>query len=231
MQDLQFFDLIFLGMIALFIILRLRSVLGTRTGNERPPEELKKPLPGPAAGQRDGVVVPLPRRAALEAPLSPAEITLRQALTEISLADGQFDANEFAEGARQAYEMIITGFAKGDRELLRNMVGDEVYANFDAAITERETAGESMDTRLAAISEARITHAVLRGKIAEVTVKFTADLISCVRNAAGEVIQGHPSLPQQVMEFWTFSRDTGSSDPNWTLIASAPDAPDMVSKD
>lgn len=218
-------------MIALFIILRLRSVLGTRTGNERPPEELKKPLPGPTTAQREGVVVPLPRRPALEAPLSPAEITLRQALTEISLADGQFDANEFTEGARQAFEMIITGFAKGDRDLLRNMVGDEVYANFDAAITKRESAGESMETRLAAISEARIIHAVLRGKIAEVTVKFTADLISCVKNAAGEVIQGHPNLPQQVVEFWTFSRDTGSSDPNWTLIASAPDAPDVVTKD
>lgn len=218
-------------MIALFIILRLRSVLGARTGNERPPEELKKPLPGPATGQREGVVVPLPRRPALEAPLSPAEITLRQALTEISLADGQFDANEFTEGARQAYEMIITGFAKGDRNLLRGMVGDEVYANFDAAISARESAGQSMDTSLAAISEARITHAVLRGKTAEVTVKFTADLISCVKNTAGEVIQGHSNLPQQVMEFWTFSRDTGSSDPNWALIASSPDAPDMVSKE
>jgi len=225
-QGFQFFDLIFLAMIAVFILLRLRNVLGTRTGHEKPPEDLRsgrKPL---GTEQKEGTVIALPRRAGPggEAALSPAEIRLRQSLTEIALADSGFDADDFVDGARQAYEIIIIGFAKGDREMLKGMVGEEVFANFDAAIQAREAAGQTMDTRLAAIGEARISQAALRGKVAEVTVKFTADLVSSVKNAAGELVQGHPSLPQQVSEYWTFSRDTGNEDPNWNLIATSADA-------
>lgn len=225
-QGFQFFDLILLAMVAIFILLRLRGVLGTRTGHEKPPEELRRGGSGAPAGQKEGTVIALPRRAGPggEAALSPAEIRLRQSLTEIGLADPNFDADDFVDGARQAYEIIIIGFAKGDRELLKDMVGEEVFANFDAAITARQAAGQIMETRLAAISEARITHAALRGKVAEVTVKFTADLVSCVKNAAGDLVQGHPSLPQQVSEYWTFARDTAQDDPNWTLIATSADA-------
>lgn len=237
-QGLQFFDLIFLGMIAIFILLRLRSVLGTRTGNEKKPEDLQTGRTGQAAGKKEGTVIALPRRAGPgggELGLSPAEIRLRQALTEIALADPQFDADDFADGARQAYEMIIIGFAQGDRDLLRGMVGEDVFANFDAAITARQAAGQTMETRLVAIRDAHITQASLRGKMAEVTVKFTADLISCVNNAAGDLVQGHPTLPQQVSELWTFARDTTSKDPNWTLIATSADtvtdAPSTAPKD
>lgn len=223
----QFFDLIFLGLIATFILLRLRGVLGARTGHEKKPEDWQSGKTGPVPGRREGTVVTLPRRAGPgggEAALSPGEIRLRQTLTEIALADPQFDADDFADGARQAYEMIIIGFARGDRDILRSMVGDEVFANFDAAIMARQAAGQSMETRLAAISSARIVQAALRGKTAEVTVKFVADLISWVNNSAGELVQGHPSLPQQVSELWTFARETDSADPNWMLIATAADA-------
>lgn len=238
-QGMQFFDLIFLGMIAVFILLRLRSVLGTRTGNEKKPEDLQTGRTGQVAGKKEGTVIALPRRAGPgggELGLSPAEIRLRQALTEIALADPQFDADDFADGARQAYEMIIIGFAQGDRELLRDMVGEEVFANFDAAITARQAAGQTMQTRLVKISDARISQASLRGKIAEVTVKFTAELISCVTDSSGEVLQGHPVLPQQISELWTFSRATDASDPNWALIATAadtaiPDATGAAPKD
>lgn len=236
-QGFQFLDLIFLGMIAVFILLRLRNVLGTRTGHEKPPEDLRAGRTGSLPGQKEGAVIALPRRGGPSgtAPLSQAEIRLRQSLTEIALADPQFDADDFADGARQAYEMIIIGFAQGDRDLLRGMVGEDVFANFDAAITARQAAGQTMETRLAAIKDAHITHASLRGKMAEVTVKFTADLISCVNNAAGDLVQGHPTLPQQVSELWTFARDTASKDPNWTLIATSADtvtdAPSAAPKD
>jgi len=230
-QGFQFFDLILLGMVAAFILLRLRSVLGTRTGHEKPPEDLRPgrsgPQKGPKEGVKEGKVIPLPRRTlpdGNDAGLSPAEIRLRQTLTEITLADPHFDADDFCDGARQAYEMIILAFALGNRKLLRDCVGEEVYANFDAAITAREAAGQRMETRLAAIQDARITQAGLRGKMAEVTVKFTADLISSVHNAEGELMQGHPTLPQQVCELWTFARATDSSDPNWNLIATAADS-------
>jgi predicted lipid-binding transport protein (Tim44 family) len=232
-QGFQFFDLIFLGMIAVFILLRLRGILGTRTGHEKPPEDIRPGRGGPVTGNKEGTVITLPRRGGPGGngvALSPAEIHLRQALTEIALADPHFDADDFADGARQAYEMIIIGFAQGNRDLLRSMVGDEVYANFDAAITAREAAGQTMETRLSAINDARITLASLRGKTAEVTVKFTADLISCVNSAAGELVQGHPTLPQRVSELWTFARDTDARDPNWILIATAADAsPDASS--
>jgi len=236
-QGFQFLDLIFLGMIAVFILLRLRNVLGTRTGHEKPPEDLRAGHTGSLSGQKEGTVIALPRRGGPSgtAPLSQAEIRLRQSLTEIALADPQFDPDDFADGARQAYEMIIIGFAQGDRDLLRGMVGEDVFANFDAAITARQAVGQTMETRLAAIKNAHITHASLRGKMAEVTVKFTADLISCVNNAAGDLVQGHPTLPQQVSELWTFARDTASKDPNWTLIATSADtvtdAPSATPKD
>lgn len=226
-QGFQFFDLIFLGMIAVFILLRLRNVLGTRTGHEKPPEDVRPGRTGPGVHTKEGTVINLPRRGGLggaDTAFSPEEIRLRQVLTEIALADAQFDAVDFADGARQAYEMIVIAFARGDRDMLRNMVGDEVYANFDAAITARQAAGQTMETRLAAIKDAHITQASLRGKMAEVTVKFTADLISSVMNASGELVQGHPTLPQQVSELWTFARDTASDDPNWTLIATSADA-------
>lgn len=237
-QGFQFFDLIFLGMIAVFILLRLRNVLGTRTGHEKPPEDVHPGRTGPVAGKKEGTVINLPRRTGLgggETALSPVEIRLRQALTEIALADPQFDAIDFADGARQAYEMIIIAFAQGDRDALQAMVGEDVFANFDAAITARQAAGQSMETRLAGIRDARITQASLRGKMAEVTIKFDADLVSHVNNAAGELVQGHPTLPQQVSELWTFARDTASKDPNWTLIATsadiATDAPSAAPKD
>ncbi len=227
-QGFQFFDLIFLGMIAVFILLRLRNVLGTRTGHEKPPEDVRPGRTGPGVQTKGGAVINLPRRGGpggSDTALSATEIRLRQVLTEIALADPHFDADDFADGARQAYEMIIIGFARGDRELLRGMVGEEVYANFDAAITAREAAGQTMETRLAEIRDARITQASLRAKMAEVSVKFTADLISSITDAAEELVQGHPTLPQQVSELWTFARDTASDDPNWTLIATCPDAP------
>ena len=226
-QGFQFFDLVFLGIIAVFILLRLRNVLGTRTGHEKPPEDTRTGRPGTVNGQKEGKVIALPRRGGpggSEAALSPAEIRLRQSLTEIALADPHFDADNFADGARQAYELIIIGFAQGNRELLRGMVGEEVFANFDAAITAREAAGQTMETRLAAINDARITQASLRGNMAEVSVKFTADLISCVNDSAGQLVQGHPAVPQQVSELWTFARVTDSSDPNWSLIATSADA-------
>lgn len=238
-QGFQFFDLIFLGMIAVFILLRLRSVLGTRTGHEKPPEDVRNARTGLINGQKEGTVINLPRRGGqggVEAGLSPAEIRLRQSLTEIALADPHFDADDFVDGARQAYEMIIIAFAKGDQDLLRGgMVGDEVLANFDAAITARQAAGQNMETRLAGIRDAKITQATLSGKMAEVTVKFTADLISCINDSEGQLVQGHPTVPQQVSELWTFARDTSADDPNWILIATsadaATDAPSATPKD
>lgn len=219
-QGFQFFDLVFFGLIAVFVLLRLRNVLGTRTGHEKRPEDLiKRRQAGMPDAQESGIVITLPQRGGQEAP---ADAKLAQALTEIKLADQGFDTNAFVDGARQAYEIIITAFARGDTDTLHAMLGEEVFANFAAAITARQAAGQTMETRLTRIREARIVEAALLGKVAEVTVKFAADLVSITRSADGAALSGHPSLPQEATELWSFSRDTASADPNWTLVATAP---------
>lgn len=216
-QGFQIFDLVFFGLIAVFVLLRLRSVLGTRTGTEKRPEDI---LQRRQTGQAETPVVKLPRRE--DRPGADADPKLSQALAEIGNADPAFDSITFLAGARQAYEIIVTAFAKGDRKTLGNMVGDEVMANFGAAISAREAARQTMKTTLTAIRQARIADAALVGSQAEVTVKFVADLVSHTEDAQGAILSGHPSLAQEAAELWSFRRDTASADPNWTLVATAP---------
>ncbi len=219
-QGFQIFDLVFFGLIAVFVLLRLRSVLGTRTGAEKRPEDvIQRRQTGPA-GQTEAPVVKLPRRE--DRPGADADPKLSQALAEISNADPAFDSITFLAGARQAYEIIVTAFAAGDRKTLGNMVGDEVMANFGAAIAAREAARQTMKTTLTAIRQARIVDAALVGSLAEVTVKFVADLVSHTEDVQGAILSGHPTLAQEAAEQWSFRRDTASADPNWTLVATAP---------
>ncbi len=227
-QGFQFLDIIFFAVIAGFILLRLRGVLGTRTGNEKRPEDAirRQKTPSPDK-RRDDNVVRLPGSekegwASDEsmgiAPNSP----LAQSLTEIQLIDRNFNPQYFLSGARQAYEMIISAFARGDREALRPLLHDDVYTQFDEAIAEREAENQSMETELVRMGDVRITEATLNETTAEITVKFSVELISAVRNADGAILQGHPTVPQEVSELWTFARDIGSNDPNWLLIATTP---------
>lgn len=227
-QGFQFLDIIFFAVIAGFILLRLRSVLGTRTGNEKRPEDAirRQKTPSPDK-RRDDNVVRLPGSekegwASDEsmgiAPNSP----LAQSLTEIQLIDRNFNPQYFLSGARQAYEMIISAFAKGDRETLRPLLHDDVYTQFDQAIADREAGNQSMETELVRMGDVRIAAATINETTTEITVKFSVELISAVRNADGAILQGHPTVPQEISELWTFARDIGSKDPNWLLIATTP---------
>lgn len=228
-QGFQFFDIIFFALVAGFIVLRLRRVLGTRTGHEKRPEDAMQRR-GPTRGEhREDNVVRLPGadRNAPEGNRDGAEIVssgspAAQALTEIQLADRTFDPHGFVDGATQAYEMIVVAFAQGDTQTLRPLVSDEVFENFASAIDARADEGHTMETQLVRMGDARIAEAELKDRIAEITVKFTAELLSCVKNADGAVVHGHPTVPQEVSELWTFSRDTASSNPNWTLIGTTP---------
>lgn len=223
-QGFQIFDLVFFGLIAVFVLLRLRSVLGTRTGTEKRPEDIIQRRQNGQAGQAEtpakNPVVKLPRRE--DRPGADADPKLSRALVDISNADPAFDSITFLAGARQAYEIIVTAFAAGDRKTLGEMVGDEVMANFGAAIAAREAARQTMKTTLTAIRQARIVDAALVGSLAEVTVKFVADLVSHTEDVQGAVLSGHPSLAQEAAEQWSFRRDTANDDPNWTLVATAP---------
>jgi predicted lipid-binding transport protein (Tim44 family) len=224
------YSIIFLAL-AVFIFLRLRSVLGQRTGRERPPYD--------PYSTRDAVrpsgdkVVALPGRNA-EAPPRPVEIeepverwkdiaepgsTLAASLDAIAREDESFDAKHFLTGARTAYEMIVTAFAEGDRRALKNLLSREVYEGFDAAISEREKRGEKVETRFVSIDRADIIAAELRGRTAQITVRFVSKLVSVTRDRSGAVIEGNPDKVTEVTDVWTFARDLSSRDPNWKLVA------------
>jgi predicted lipid-binding transport protein (Tim44 family) len=226
------YTIIFLAL-AVFIFLRLRSVLGQRTGRERPPYDPYSSAPGtirPAPGDK---VVALPGRApdtAQTAP-EPAEpidrwkgiaetgSALAAGLDAIAREDKSFEPKHFVAGARGAYDMIVTAYAAGDRKQLKNLLGKEVYDGFESAIKEREQKGETVETRFVSIDGADLTAAEQRGKTAQVTVRFRSQLISVTRAKDGAVIDGNPDKVTDVTDVWTFARDTTSRDPNWKLVA------------
>ena len=222
----QFIDIIFLAMVAGFIALRLRGALGRRTGHEQAPprEPFRRPEPvprdrAPAGEAQDGTVVPLPGRAAPRRPGIDARAAA--GIGEIELADRAFDPDTFLSGARWAYEIVVNSFAAGDREQLRPLVSDEVFANFDKALAARRDGGLKVETTIVAIKGAEIVGAALKGRSAEITVRFVSDIVSVTHNDSGNVVEGHPTAPREVVDVWTFERDTRSRDPNWTLVATA----------
>lgn len=210
------FDIIIVAMVAVFIILHLRRVLGRRTGNERPPPE--------TMARRDQTsddnVIKLSDRGDEEAGTDPARESepFSAGLQAIGNADRKFDPPEFLTGARAAYEMVVTSFAAGDSKALRALVSDDVYDNFVAAIEDRETRQHTLERTLVGIKAADFVEARLVGGVAEITIKFVSDVLSVTRDSGGEVVDGDAKTVRVVTDIWTFSRDMRSSDPNWTLI-------------
>jgi predicted lipid-binding transport protein (Tim44 family) len=233
MRDVfDIYTIIFLAL-AVFIFLRLRSVLGQRTGRERPPYDpysAREPVrPTPEK------VVALPNRSAEAAPPKPTELAessperwkgiaepgtpIANGLDAIAGVDANFDANHFLTGARAAYEMIVNAYAEGDRRTLRNLLAREVYDGFESAISEREKRGETVESRFVSIDSADITAAELRGRNAQVTVRFHSKLVSVTRDKNGNVIDGNAEKVTDITDVWTFARDITSRDPNWKLLA------------
>jgi predicted lipid-binding transport protein (Tim44 family) len=140
-------------------------------------------------------------------------------LDAVAGEDKTFDAKHFVAGARAAYEMIVLAYAEGDRRALKNLLSREVYDGFEAAIRDRESKGETVETRFVAIDKSDITAAELRGRTAHVTVRFVSQLISVTRDKSGNVIEGNPEKVTDVTDVWTFARDLSSRDPNWKLVA------------
>jgi predicted lipid-binding transport protein (Tim44 family) len=232
MQDVfDIYTIIFLAL-AVFIFLRLRSVLGQRTGRERPPYDpysAREPV-RPASEK----VVALPNRNAEAAASKPAEpvpagerwkgvaepgSAVAAGLDAIVAADAGFDPKHFLTGARAAYEMIVNAYAEGDRRTLKNMLSREVYDGFDAAIAEREKRGETVESRFVSIDTAEIAGAEMRGRNAQVTVRFVSQLVSVTRDKQGNIVDGNAEKVSEVTDVWTFARDVSSRDPNWKLVA------------
>ena len=226
------YTIIFL-VIAVVVFLRLRNVLGRRTGNERPPFDLfsRRGAHADAAGDK---VIDLPRRptaregavpevepAAAERikVIAPVGSTLHDALKTVAAADRAFDPDSFLAGAKTAYEMIVTAFAEGDRKVLKQLLSREVYDGFVSAIGEREERGETIEFKFVGIDRAEITGADVKGSTVQITVRFLSKLISATRDKSGEVIDGDPVHVGDVTDIWTFAREVTSRDPNWKLVA------------
>jgi predicted lipid-binding transport protein (Tim44 family) len=217
----HYFDIILFAMIAVFLVLRLRRVLGRRTGNERRPGTMlrRAEAPGDKLGDK---VVALGNRAAVPPPVAaPPADAVAAGLEHIHAVDPGCEPARFLEGARVAFEMIVAAFAAGDKARLRPLLSDEVYNPFAAAIDERRTAGETLETRIHQLKRADIIEAGLSDRIARITVKFVSDQIHVLRAHDGSIVDGDPAHAVEKTDFWSFARDTGSSDPNWVLVATA----------
>jgi predicted lipid-binding transport protein (Tim44 family) len=215
-----YLDIIFFAMVAAFIALRLRSVLGRRTGNER---RRQTPLDAPAKPRPADNVVPLPDRAPPPVADEPvfADIhdgTVRAGLAQIRRSDPGFDVDSFLQGARAAFSMIVEAFARADRATLRPLLAPEVFARFAGSIEERERRGETLTTELVAIREAEVVEARMLGSRARLGVRFTSEQINVTRDAGGQVVDGDPARIDEVVDIWAFERDTRSRDPNWQLV-------------
>jgi predicted lipid-binding transport protein (Tim44 family) len=224
MGDLpHYFDIILFAMVAAFLVLRLRSVLGRRTGQERRHDPVLRRAEAPGDKIGDKVVALGNRNQAAPPPVvtAPPADAVAAGLERIRAADPGFDPAQFIEGARAAFEMIVGAFAAGDKGRLRPLLSDDVYTPFAAAIDERAAAGETLETRIVGLKRLDITEAGLTGRLARVTVKFVSDQINLLHAHDGSVVDGDPDHAVEKTDFWSFSRDTHASDPNWVLESTA----------
>ncbi|PPR14072.1 MAG: hypothetical protein CFH42_00940 [Alphaproteobacteria bacterium MarineAlpha12_Bin1] len=217
-------DLLLFAAVAAFLVFRLRSVLGRRMGNERPPmgtgespNNAKSQTATDNANEKN--VVALPDRKPDDPFIEQAVGALGENLREIRKSDSHFNTVKFIEGARGAFEMIVTSFATGDTDTLKPLLSDEVYDNFSKAIKERSDIGASMEMTLVGIQESDIIEASMDGAVAFVTTKFVSEQIEVTYNASGEISEGDPTQVTTVTDIWTFARNTRSRNPNWTLVA------------
>ncbi len=232
--------------VAVGVFLKLRSVLGRRTGSERPPFDPYsaggKTAPGRAPHSDNDKVVQLPKRGPVAigndtrggaepypqhqpeaadrwAGVAPEGSAIAQTLTEIALADRHFDGEAFMSGARAAYEMIVSAFARGERKTLQPLLAAHVFKSFDEVIAGREARGETVDQSFIGIDKAELVGAELNAGQAKLTIRFVSELISCTKTGDGVVVEGDPVTVRKVTDVWTFERNVKANDPNWRLTA------------
>lgn len=210
-------SIIILALVALFVGLRLYSVLGERTGHEQQQPILKPAEPDGRVQQR-AAASPLTAPGTAEAQDDAYLPTAGPGVRAILAADPAFDVARFLEGAQAAYRMVLEAFWAGRLEEVRGFVDPEVYSTFDQAVADRQANGLKLDNRLIAVEHSVIAEAVLERSVATLAVRFEADIAAITRNADGEVVAGSLSDAVQTRDRWTFRRDLASRDPNWVLI-------------
>jgi predicted lipid-binding transport protein (Tim44 family) len=216
----QFIDIILFAMIAAFLILRLRGVLGRRDGHDGGYNDPLK-TDTPEKGD-DNNVVQLPGEGA-DSPVddinSPEGDTLVTGLSRARIADPSFETEEFLAGARIAFEMILGAFTEGDKTILEELLSSEAFDNFRSAIDDRKAAGHVVEETLVGIRSADIVEVTVEGTLVQVATKFLSEQVHVVRNDTGDVIEGNPNQVIDVVDVWTFARDASITDPNWKLVA------------
>ena len=220
-MDSAVLQLLVLAGIAVFLVLRLKSVLGTREGFEKPPVGNDSAPGAVRSGRR-------PEFEVIEGGPD-TDITdhvedgsrAATALAEMKAAEPEFHVGDFLHGARQAYEMILMAFEKGDMDALVPFLARDVYESFMEVVETRERQGLTVEASFVGLRDVRITDAWFNKETAEaeVTVRFEAELTSAVRNTAGEIVEGDPNEIKRQRDTWTFARRMGVDDPNWQLIA------------
>ena len=213
-------QLLVLAGIAVFLILRLRSVLGTRDGFEKPPA----PLPGTDDGRRRGrpdfdVIDGGPDRDITDHVSDGSDSA--KALAAMKMAEPGFRISEFLNGARQAYEMILMAFERGDIEGVRAFLSAEVAEAFDMVIAQRKSEGLTIEATFVGVREVTLVNATFDRETSEgdISVRFAGELTSVVKNAEGKVVEGNVNDIKRQRDVWTFSRAMGANDPNWVLVA------------
>ncbi len=208
-------EIVILAMIAVFLGLRLYSVLGRRSEHEEeviPRRFDRNDTPGKPAEPPRAVRQPVMLRVGDDrAPANEAGVRA------IAAADPQFDLLAFLEGAKLAYGMVLEAFWKGDRETLRTLADEDVYASFAQAMAAREEAGEVLENRLIRIEDASVRSAELDGRTARIAVLFVADIAAVTRDRDGNVVAGSLDDAIESRDVWTFSRNVDAASPDWVL--------------
>jgi predicted lipid-binding transport protein (Tim44 family) len=222
--------------VALVVFWRLRSVLGTRTGTEKPPAEPFEPRRTEAQKSREPAdsVIQFPQNgpspttadtgreppAPVWTGYAEAGSPLAQSLQQIADSDASFTPRTFVEGAKMAYEMIVDGFAKGDKAALKTLLSKDVFDGFARAIDERQAQGQRVEFRFVGIDKATIQSASLTGgKKATITMEFVSEMITATYDKSDQVVDGDPKEIREVTDVWSFERDVTSRNPNWKLVA------------
>jgi predicted lipid-binding transport protein (Tim44 family) len=210
-------DLVLFGMIAAFLVLRLRSILGKRTGLERQAPPVQPTPIRPATGPIIEARAEPPQSAAAQT-VPEATTQTGQALVRMREIDPTFDPARFLAGADQAFRMILTAFAAGDRVVLRSLLSDETYKAFEQAIGSREKTGERQISEIKSMQHLSIDGADLKGRVGSVTVKIVSDQISYTTDKDGRPLTGTDAVTE-ITDLWTFERDLSQQDPTWRLVA------------
>ncbi len=222
-------DIILYGLIAAGLVLWLRNILGTRHGGERQrPNPFSTPTETSGAADarkaqapflKDGAAAEKPALAgeALPPRFAVAGQDVQNGLAEISRHDRAFNLLSFLEKAQDAFVIVVEAFAKGERETLKDLLSDGVYAAFDSALRDREARGEKITTEIHAIRKAEVVGARMQDRMAFLMIRFTADETCVIRDAGGAITAGNPDRVTEMVDIWTFGRDVRSRNPVWHL--------------